>query len=191
MGKGPQQAHEGEPLSVDLPSDERTDIADFLLYHSPVPIQFTPVWRVLQGWFCGCGCCCCGIGHPGVPHGAPPRSAGGGLPTSGGGAPAPAPSISVDLDVLIRQFIVGGSVGVEASFEWQATGAPDLKVDVQVRTNITFPDWTNVLSDQAPVDVGSWPVRGVPGERFHFRAVARDAAGHRGYSRIITIHPTR
>ncbi len=88
----------------------------------------------------------------------------------------------------IRQKIIPGrGYAVEANFRWRVTGGGSpLKVYIQVKSGITYKKWTNILSDQPSVDVGSWMVRGVPGEKFHFRAVARDSGGRVAYSRIIS-----
>ena len=190
MDKRKRPAKKPELLGGKFPAREKIDLDDFLLHRSPIPIQYTLLWRVIYAQLHHAGCCCC-CGHvdrsPIVLPGAPVP---GLQPPVVAPAPAPqAPNITVDLDVLIRQFIVGGSFAVEANFEWTATGAPGLKVFIQVKTNITFRNWTNVLSNQPPVDVGTWPVRGVPGERFHFRALATDPQGNDAYSRIITINP--
>ena len=184
----------GELLGEKYPPRERISLDDFLLYKSPIPIQHTYLWRMLYAQFYHGCCCCCGPGmyHPSF------LGAGGSAPSPAPPAPSPAPpapspappppNITVDFfDVQIRQFIVGGSFAVDANFEWRAMGAPNLNVSVQVKSSITFRNWTDVLSNQPPVDVGTWSVRGVPGERFHFRAVARDPAGNEAFSRIITI----
>ena len=98
-----------------------------------------------------------------------------------------APAFS-NFTTRIRSLTIPGRGGLaEANFRWRAYGgASHLKIYVQVRSNVTYRKWTNVLSNQSPVDIGSWTVRGVPGERFHFRAVARDSRGRMAYSRIIS-----
>lgn len=161
-----------ELLRVKLPEREALDL-EALFRLLPIPIHRTALWpylRTLCGCDCCCNCCSCG-GHGGLAHHGPAAPAGA----------------TVTLNVLIRQFILGGSLGVTADFNWAATGAPGLTVNIEVKSSVTFPAWTTILSGQPPVDLASWPVSGQPRETFHFRAVAIDSQGNRAaVSSIVT-----
>ncbi|MCB9734884.1 MAG: hypothetical protein H6745_20040 [Deltaproteobacteria bacterium] len=101
---------------------------------------------------------------------------------------APAPNVNVTLTAQIRSVTANGQIYVEGNFTWSATGASDLRVDVQIKTQVSYPDWTNLLSNQAPVDVGTAGING-PDRRFNFRAVAYRASdpATKWYSAIVTI----
>jgi len=100
------------------------------------------------------------------------------------GAPAPAvppppaqpdPNIQVQLGVQIRSLVVGGNLYVEANFDWKALGAPGLIVDIQVKSSLSYPEWTDILTDLDAVDVATYQLQG-PYQTWHFRAVAQDPA---------------
>jgi hypothetical protein len=101
--------------------------------------------------------------------------------------PTTPPTISVTLDVAGKSFAVltsTGSAFAEADLTWSATGEPGLKVDVQVKSNLTYPNWYTIFANQAPQDMGIWPVRAAQGESLNFRAVAKDGSGNTAYSVI-------
>jgi hypothetical protein len=80
-------------------------------------------------------------------------------------------------------------MGAAVNLSWQATGGTGLRVKIMVKRPFRGPVWTEILSNQDPVDVATWDV--VPlfgGERtFHFKAVAVDSAGNKYDSNIQTV----
>jgi hypothetical protein len=84
--------------------------------------------------------------------------------------------------------VVGGSLTVTLSVDWSVTGRDDVVVDVQVLSNLTYREWTTVVSD-LPLDFFtdiSLPV--TQGERrFDVWVVARAASGKRWESNRVTI----
>ncbi len=98
-------------------------------------------------------------------------------------APAPAPvvdpcptGVSMDLDVKIHTFLVNGhpnGFAVDGMFEWNASGASGLTVDIQFKTNAT--DWVAVASGLPAVDVTTVDLSKYagPSSSWHFRGVAR------------------
>lgn len=170
-----------ERLQVKLPAGKIIYLED-LIRLLPISVQRTSLWEFLLG-HSGCRCCCSRGGAGSHSHASSAPVASPSAPTGPASSNA-----SVTFTVSIRQFIVGSSLAVEANFNWAAIGAPGLTVNVQVKSGVTFTNWTNVLTSQPPVDIGTWPVSGVPRETFHFRAVAMDAQGNAAaYSQIITI----
>lgn len=101
---------------------------------------------------------------------------------------APAPNVNVTLTAQIRSVTANGQLYVEGNFNWSATGASDLRVNVQIKTAVAYAAWTNLLSNQDPVDVGTAGISG-PDNRFNFRAVAYRASDPATvwYSPIVTI----
>jgi len=184
MKPSSHKSKSAEPLIVKLPEKEPLDLEE-LLRLLPIPIHRTSLWpylRTLCG--CGCNCCCCCDRDCGC-HG----SSGGPNPPASPAAPATpgATAASVTLNVLIRQNLIGASLGVRADFNWVASGPPGLTVNIEVKSSVTYPVWTTILSGQPPVDLASWLVHGLPRETFHFRAVAMDSQGNRvAVSAIIT-----
>ena len=180
MKKEKTTSAQPELLQVKLPATKIIYLDD-LVRLLPIPVHRTSLWAVLFGHSCCCSCCCsCGeTAAHGQAVAAPAPSPTG--PSS--------PTVTVAFNVSIRQFIIVGSgLAVEANFTWAATGAPGLTVNVQVKSSVTYANWTNILTNQPPVDLGTWPVSGVPGETFHFRAVAIDPQGNpAAYSQIVTI----
>jgi hypothetical protein len=104
--------------------------------------------------------------------------------------PPPVPNVDAVLrDVRIRVVVVGGTILAEVSADWSATGAPDLTVDLEVMSSITYRQFTPILRNQAPVFFVDTPLPGfVQGERrFDFRIVARDGNGNAWTSNTITV----
>ncbi len=85
---------------------------------------------------------------------------------------APTTPIDVTLDVRLRIVVVNGQMVIEADCDWTATGAANLVVDVQMKSDLQ-PIWTDMLTDQPAVDVGSFIVYGGR-QDYHFRATAQD-----------------
>jgi len=86
--------------------------------------------------------------------------------------PAPSAPIDVTLDVRLRVVVANGQMLIEADCAWDARGGGDLVVDVQVKSDLA-PTWTDMLTDQPAVDVGSFLVQGGR-QDYHFRAVVQD-----------------
>jgi hypothetical protein len=95
---------------------------------------------------------------------------------------------SVSVTAMIRSVTANGQVFVEGNFTWSATGEPNLLVAVQIKNAVAYPDWTNLLSDQPPVDIGTAGIDG-PDQQFNFRAIAYLAADPTNFvvSTIVTI----
>lgn len=79
------------------------------------------------------------------------------------------PNVSVAFEVLrVRSVTVGGTQAAEGEFSWNASGAQGLRVAIEMKTDLTQPAWTTLLSDRDPQDVGS---ASLPlSQQYHFRA---------------------
>jgi|GEM_PF-2992130 len=95
---------------------------------------------------------------------------------------------TVTMTAQLHSITANGSVFVEGNFTWNASGESDLRVDIEIKTQVSYPDWTALLSNQDPADVGSAEIHG-PDTRFNFRAVTYRASApdQKAYSDIITI----
>jgi hypothetical protein len=180
-----------EPLKYEISVDKKVYIDDLLINVMHLDIKHTTLWQWIHTHSKG-GCCCCCCGHGGHPGSTPPIVINPPPTTTPGKPPSPptvAPNVVVDLkSVRIRPFIVGGTMTIEAYYEWSATGAQNLLVSIQVKSPVTFKDWRDLLTNQQPIDVGNSPLWGQPGEKpFYFRAVAIDQKGNKYYSKITTV----
>lgn len=87
--------------------------------------------------------------------------------------PAPAAPIAVTLDVRLRYVAVNGQMMAEAEFNWTTTGGGNVVVDIQAKSDLAYPSWTDLLTDLAPVDVESTLID-ARRQDWNFRAVAID-----------------
>lgn len=86
--------------------------------------------------------------------------------------------------------VVGGSYTARVELEWSASGAANLSVDLQVRSQLvvgSYRDWTNIFTNRPASGREAWPAAAAPGERLQFRAVAKDGAGNQGISNIVNV----
>ena len=87
--------------------------------------------------------------------------------------PAPmAPAMSVELETRIYTLVVGGSAGAQAEFSWTTSGSDDALVHIEMKTSVTNPDWTPILADLPPSDVGERYGLPLVRQTMWFRAVA-------------------
>lgn len=170
--------HEEEQEGISIP--DNVDLGEWLLHKAPLPVAYYFRHQFVRYYgLCGCSCCC---GHG---HGLASSET---LVTPASG-PTTTP-VSVHLDNPMFQIgIFGGSIGAVVNLSWQATGGSGIRVKIMVKRPFFGPAWTEILSNQDPVDVGTWDVSPlIPGERtFHFKAVAVDSAGNEHDSNIQTV----
>jgi hypothetical protein len=96
-------------------------------------------------------------------------------PTPAAPTPAalPAAPIAVTLDVRLRYVAVNGQLLAEAEFTWTTSGGGNVVVDVQAKSDLAYPSWTDLLTDLAATDVASTLID-ANRQDWHFRAVATD-----------------
>ncbi len=104
-------------------------------------------------------------------------------------APEPLPEVQAELrSAQIRVLVVGGTLAAEVNADWSATGTDGLRVELQVKSQLTYRAWTPILRDQPAEHFATASLAVTQGERrFDFRIVARDAAGNTWNSQAITI----
>ncbi len=103
--------------------------------------------------------------------------------------PDPIPDVTAELrSAQVRVVVVGGTYAAEVNADWRASGADDLTVDLQVKSQLTYRAWTPILRNQPADHFATASLQVTQGERrFDFRIVARDDAGHEWASEAITI----
>ena len=169
------------PIKIPIKGEEV--ILDELILNYPFDFRTSYLWHLLKArgllHQCCCNCCncCCGHGHHHVHRPAP--------------APAPAPAIQVSLNAMGYSLVVGGSIyNARVELDWNATGASNLRVDLQVRSQLaigSYPNWTTIYPNRPASGRVAWPAAARPGERLEFRAVARESAGNQGVSNTVTV----
>ena len=96
---------------------------------------------------------------------------------AGSAAPTPpailAAPIAVTLDVRLRYVAVNGQLLAEAEFTWTTSGGGNVVVDIQAKSDLAYPSWTDLLTDLAATDVDSTLID-ARRQDWHFRAVASD-----------------
>ncbi|MHB8576721.1 MAG: HlyD family secretion protein [Dehalococcoidia bacterium] len=118
-------------------------------------------------------------GKGGSGSGRPGGAAGGGGGTGGG----PKVSTVGNIHFVFNKpefsyVVVNGQYAGTFRFGWQVTGAPNLHVSVQVRSE-TY-DWSPVpgLQNRAPDGLAAWSYSPPPGTRLEFRLVTTDEQGN-------------
>lgn len=104
--------------------------------------------------------------------------------------PDPIPDVTAVLNsAQMRVFVVNSTTAVEVNADWSATGASDLRVDLEVLSSTTYRQWTPILRNQPPEYFATASLPGfAPGERrFDYRIVAYDTNGNRFVSNVITV----
>lgn len=113
---------------------------------------------------------------------APPAAQGGGSSVA---APAPQPApLDVTLEVRIFTLVVGGSAKATAEFSWDTAGSSGANVVIQMKSSVTNPEWTPLLSGLPASDVGARYELPLVRQTLWFRAVAADGAAT-GTSNIV------
>ena len=85
----------------------------------------------------------------------------------------PAAPIAVTLDVRLRYVAVNGQLIAEAEFSWATSGGGNVVVDIQAKSDLAYPSWTDILTDLAATDVDATLID-ARRQDWHFRAVATD-----------------
>ena len=103
--------------------------------------------------------------------------------------PDPIPDVTSELrSAQLRVLVVGGTIAAEVNADWSATGADDLTVELQVKSQLTYRAWTPILRDQPADHFATASLQVTQGERrFDFRIVARDKAGNEWPSEAVSI----
>lgn len=105
---------------------------------------------------------------PTTPTSATPTPAATPTPTA-----VPAAPIAVTLDVRLRYVAVNGQLLAEAEFTWTTSGGGNVVVDIQAKSDLAYPSWTDLLTDLAATDVDSTLID-ARRQDWHFRAVVTD-----------------
>jgi hypothetical protein len=75
--------------------------------------------------------------------------------------------------VRLRYVAVNGQLLAEAEFTWTTSGGGNVAVDIQAKSDLAYPSWTDLLTDLAATDVESSLID-ANRQDWHFRAIATD-----------------
>ncbi len=103
--------------------------------------------------------------------------------------PDPIPDVTSELrSAQVRVVVVGATLAAEVNADWRATGADNLTVELQVKSQLTYRAWTPLLRNQPADHFATASLQVTQGERrFDFRIVARDGAGNEWPSEAIIV----